>query len=100
MSTNGLAWGSCLMLVASAAIAQPGLNLLGQTAEPAGSAAKEWGIACSWTAREKHYRNLNVGECSVTKSAHLPSQTDHWVELGKSWNYCAGWMRNAGVQGW
>jgi len=88
--------GVALVLATGGANAQ-GLDLLGVDAGPQ---ERSWGIACAWTAREKRYQGLNVGECMVTKAFHLPDQADHWVEQGKTWDFCANWMSNAGVAGW
>lgn len=74
-----------------------GINLLGQEA---GDATGEWYIACSWTARDKQYKDLKVGECVVTQSVHMPDAMDHWVEYSRSWGYCVAWMQKAGVPGW
>lgn len=86
-----------LAAIAHAALAgAQGINLLGEGTDPGG----DWRIACSWTARDKGYRNLDVGECTVTKSVHLPAAMDHWVEIARSWTFCAAWMQQADVPGW
>lgn len=76
--------------------AAQGIDLLGQSPDD----DRKWRIACAYTARDKGYAGLEVGECAVTQAHHLPVKTDHWVEIGKTWAFCAQWMRNAGVPGW
>ena len=85
----------CLVLAATMAAGQ-GIDLLGQSPDD----DRNWRIACSQAARDKGYVGLAVGDCAVTQAAHLPDTADHWVEIGRTWAFCAQWMRNADVPGW
>ena len=89
---------SVSLLLATGPASGQGLNLLGVDADD--PVNPSWRIACAWTARDKNYRGLEVGECVVTEATHLPDQTDHWVEFDKTWAFCVTWMNAAGVPGW
>lgn len=84
-----------LVLAATMAASQ-GIDLLGQSPDD----DRNWRVACSYTARDKGYSGLAIGDCVVTQATHLPDATDHWVEIGRTWAFCVQWMRNAGVPGW